>query len=324
MMGLLPGILLALVIGILASVLASVIPLDFMSAAVLAIFLGLLTNHFFNLPESVKPGVKFSAKRLLKGFIILLGASMNLNLIIEIGGQSLILLVFTISTAFITSFLIGKLLKTGSRLSKLFAAGGAICGGTAITALSTVIDAKEEELAYSVSTVFLIDMFLILLVPLTSHTLNISDIAVGFWSGTAINDTSSVVAASFSFSQVAGEIATMVKMTRTLAIIPVILIFSYLSSNDKSQTPSIQSIFPWFIVGFAGLAIINTLGWIPESINGLVSLLRQILMVTALAAIGLKTDIESIKLLGLKPFVHSLIVSIALLVVSLTVINFII
>lgn len=324
MIGLFPGTLLAFIIGILAIVSASVIPLNFISSAVLAIFFGLLINHFIKLPDSFKPGIKFSAKRLLKGFIILLGASMNLNLIVEIGGQSLTLLAFTISTAFITSYLIGKLLNTGSRLSKLFAVGGAICGGTAITALSTVIDAKEQEVAYSVSTVFLIDMFLILLVPFTSQVLSLSDLAVGFWSGTAINDTSSVVAASFSFSQAAGEVATMVKMTRTLAIIPVVFIFSYFSNKSNNQTPSIHSIFPWFIAGFAGLAVINTLGWIPETLSGLLSTFRQLLMVTALAAIGLKTDVESIKLLGFKPFTHSLLVSVAMLVVSLVVINFII
>lgn len=319
----LPGVGLSFAIALVAIAIAELIPVDFVSATVLAIFLGVLFNNLVTLPEQTKPGIQFSAKRLLKGFIILLGASMNLSLILEIGGQSLILLMFTISTAFVSSYVIGKLLNTEDRLTTLFAVGGAICGGSAITAVSPVINAKEREIAYSVSTVFLIDMFLILLIPLLSQLFNFTDLIVGLWSGTAINDTSSVVAASFSFSQGAGEFATMVKMTRTLAIIPVVIIFS-LINNKGMNSQKMKSIFPWFIVGFAGFAIINTLGWIPEALGSVLSTLRTYLMVTALAAIGLKTDISSIRTLGFKPFLHSMIVSVVLIIVSIVVIHFIV
>lgn len=320
---LLPGVVLSFAIALVAIAIAELIPVDFVSATVLAIFLGVLFNNLVTLPEQTKPGIQFSAKRLLKGFIILLGASMNLSLILEIGGQSLILLMFTISTAFVSSYVIGKMLNTEDRLTTLFAVGGAICGGSAITAVSPVINAKEREIAYSLSTVFLIDMFLILLIPLLSQLFNFTDLIVGLWSGTAINDTSSVVASSFSFSHGAGEFATMVKMTRTLAIIPVVIIFS-LINNKGMNSQKMKSIFPWFIVGFAGFAIINTLGWIPEALGSVLSTLRTYLMVTALAAIGLKTDISSIRTLGFKPFLHSMIVSVVLILVSIVVIHFIV
>lgn len=319
---LLPGVGLSFAVALVAITIAELIPVDFISATVLAIFLGVIVNNLITIPEQATPGIQFSAKRLLKGFIILLGASMNLSLIVEIGAQSLILLMFTITTAFMSSYVIGRFLNTEKRLTTLFAVGGAICGGSAITAVSPVINAKEREIAYSVSTVFLIDMFLILLIPLLSQLFNFTDLIVGLWSGTAINDTSSVVAASFSFSQGAGEFATMVKMTRTLAIIPIVIIFSVLN-NKGMDSKKVKSIFPWFIVGFAGFAVINTLGWIPEVLGNILSTLRTYLMVTALAAIGLKTDISSIKILGFKPFIHSMLVSAVVILISITVIQFI-
>lgn len=319
----LPGIGLSLVVAIIAMLIAEVLPFDFISTTVLAIFIGVIIKNVISLPDTLKPGIQFSAKRLLKGFIILLGASMNLSLIFEIGGPTLLLLAFTISTAFLSSYFVGKMINTPNRLTTLFAVGGAICGGSAITAISPVIEAEEKEIAYSVSTVFLIDMVLILVIPILAQLLNLSDLAMGLWSGTAINDTSSVVAASFSFSQVAGEFATMVKMTRTLAIIPVVLFLS-IRNNRGLTSRRIKSIFPWFIVGFAVMALINTLGWIPISINNWLGTIRQYLMVMALGAIGLKTNLQSIKLLGLKPFIHSLIVSICLILVSLVAISIII
>lgn len=320
---LLPGIGLSFVVAFSAMFFAALLPFDFISATVLAIFIGVIINNVVSLPEALKPGIQFSAKRLLKGFIILLGASMNFSLIFDIGGPTLLLLVFTISTAFLSSFFVGKMMNTPNRLKTLFAVGGAICGGSAITAISPVIKAEEKEIAYSVSTVFLVDMVLILVIPILARMLNLSDLAMGLWSGTAINDTSSVVAASFSFSQAAGEFATMVKMTRTLAIIPVVLFFS-VRNHSGVTSRKIKSIFPWFIAGFAALALINTLGWIPSEVNDWLSIIRQYLMVMALGAIGLKTNLQSIKLLGLKPFIHSLIVSICLIIVSLLVISIII
>lgn len=319
-MKLLPGIGLSFVVALIAMFIAEALPFDFISATVLAIFIGVIINNIFSLPDTVKPGIQFSAKRLLKAFIILLGASMNLTLIFEIGGPTLLLLAFTITTAFLSSYLLGRVMNTPNRLTTLFGVGGAICGGSAITAVSPVIQAEEKEIAYSVSTVFLIDMVLILLIPLLANLLNLSDFAMGLWSGTSINDTSSVVAASFSFSQGAGEFATMVKMTRTLAIIPVVLFFS-VRNNKGMSTQKIKSIFPWFIVGFALLAFINTLGWIPSGLNEVLSVIRQYLMVMALGAIGLKTNLQSIRLLGLKPFIHSMLVSTCVILVSLLVIN---
>lgn len=321
-MTILPGIVVSLIVALVAMGIETLLNIDFISATVIAIFLGMIVNTFISLPESTKPGITFSAKRLLKGFIVLLGASMNLTLIVDIGGQTLLLLLFTISTAYLTSWLCQKVFHTETELTTLFAVGTSICGGSAISAVSPVIHAKEKVIAYAVSSVFLIDMFLILIMPLAAQALGLSDLAVGLWSGTAINDTSSVVAASFSFSEAAGQLATMVKMTRTLAIIPTVLFFAN-KHNDTVDSKRIQSIFPWFIVGFLALAVLNTVGLIPSALGEWLDSFRKLLMVTALAGIGLKTDISAIKLLGIKPFIHVLCVSMSVIAVSLLVIQLI-
>lgn len=316
------GLIVTMVIAGLSMGIVALLPVDFVGATVVALFIGMLVGNLWTLPEQVKPGVQFAAKRLLKVFIILLGASMNMALIAEVGVQALILLAFTIGTAFIAGKLLGKFFGTSSELSALLSAGVAICGGSAISALSPVIEAEEEETTYAISTVFLFDMVLIILFPLVGQLLGFSDQIMGFWSGTAINDTSSVVAASFAFSAGAGAIATTVKLTRTLGIIPVVLTYGALQSREGDNwQQTLGRVFPWFIVLFVGLALANTVGWIPEELVGApLNDLRKFLMVTALAGVGLKTDLNTIRTVGAKPFLHALILSVAVIVVAIVVI----
>ncbi|QTJ56482.1 putative sulfate exporter family transporter [Dolosigranulum pigrum] len=315
------GLIVTMIIAGLSMGIVALLPVDFVGATVVALFIGMLVGNLWTLPEQVKPGVQFAAKRLLKVFIILLGASMNMALIAEVGVQALILLAFTIGTAFIAGKLLGKFFGTSSELSALLSAGVAICGGSAISALSPVIEAEEEETTYAISTVFLFDMVLIILFPLVGQLLGFSDQIMGFWSGTAINDTSSVVAASFAFSAGAGAIATTVKLTRTLGIIPVVLTYGALQSREgDSWQQTLGRVFPWFIVLFVGLALANTVGWIPEELGAPLNDLRKFLMVTALAGVGLKTDLNTIRTVGAKPFLHALILSAAVIVIAIVVI----
>ena len=123
--------------------------------------------------------------------------------------------------------------KMDWKLSSLISAGTGICGGTAVATLSQVIDAEDSDVAYAISATFIFDVVMVILFPIMGAALGLSDMAFGLWAGTAVNDTSSVVAAGYAYSDAAGDFATIVKLTRTLSIIPVVLAFSYLNEQLK-------------------------------------------------------------------------------------------
>ena len=161
--------------------------------------------------------------------------------------------------------------------------------------------------------------------------LGMSDIAYGIWAGTSVNDTASVVASGYAFSEIAGDFATMVKLTRTIAIIPTVLVFAYIGTRAKQkelkQTSggkkvNIFKIIPWFIGGFLLMAVINSVGWIPVGVSGAIKTTSKFLMVTALAAIGLNTSITDFKKAGLKPMFYGITIDTLVTLTALVVIYF--
>lgn len=213
------------------------------------------------------------------------------------------------------------------KLSNLISAGTGICGGSAIAAIAPVIEAEDEDIAYAMSATFLFDVLMIVLFPIMGKALGLTDMAYGLWAGTAVNDTSSVVAAGYAFSEAAGDFATMVKLTRTLAIIPTVIVFSLIHAHVKKRdglTPANESlkltqIIPWFILLFIGMAILNSTGIIPVGVSHLLKKISKFLMVCALASIGLNTKFKSMIKTGLNPFLHGFIISLLVVVVALGV-----
>ena len=177
------------------------------------------------------------------------------------------------------------------------------------------------------SATFLFDMAMILLFPIMGKIMGLSDMAYGLWAGTAVNDTSSVVAAGYAFSEGAGDFATMVKLTRTLSIIPTVLVFSVINSrikrkgslNTEYRKVNLWNLFPWFILGFVGLAAINSFGVIPQNISELAKDISKFLMVAALAAIGLNTSFKDLKRSGINPMIHGFIISALVVIVAIFV-----
>ncbi len=330
---LIPGVLLAFLIAILAKGIENILPIDFIGASVIALFGGILFNHFYPIAHSTQDaGVQFVSKRVLKFAIILLGASLNIQTILEVGKISLTVMVFTLFAAFGGGYVLGKALGLDWKLSSLISAGTGICGGSAIAAVSPVIEAEDYQVSYAISTTFIFDMLMIILFPLMGKALGMSNIAYGLWTGTAVNDTSSVVAAGYAFSEGAGDFATMVKLTRTLSIIPTVIIFSMIqlylvrkkSANSEGKTKqsmnlNIQEFFPWFIVGFVAMAMLNSLGLFPEALSVFLKDTSKFLMVVALASIGLKTDLSKMKEAGIQPFVHGFLISVLVVIVALGV-----
>ncbi len=328
----LPGVFFTIVIAFIAQIFEGLLPIHIIGDSVIALFIGMAINNFIKTPSFLKEGIGFTSKKLLRVAIIFLGASLSIGTILTVGKASLIVMFFTLLTCFGGGHFIGKALGLNWKMSNLISAGTGICGGSAIAAIAPVIDADDNDIAFGMSATFIFDMIMILIFPAMGMFLGLSDTAYGLWAGTAVNDTSSVVAAGYAFSEIAGDYATMVKLTRTLSIIPAVLAFSAInmaikkkelknsSLDSQSKTKvNLTEVIPWFILGFLIMALINSAGFIPVEVSIFLKDLSKFLMVMSLAAIGLKTDLKHMKKSGFKPMLHGFIISVLVVIVSITV-----
>ena len=247
---------------------------------------------------------------------------------LSVGRFSLTVMLFTLATCFGLGYLIGKALGLNWKTSSLINAGTGICGGSAIAAIAPVIDATDMDIAYGMSATFLFDMVMIVVFPILGRAMGLSDAAFGLWAGTAVNDTSSVVATGYAFSEAAGDFATMVKLTRTLAIIPSVLVFAAIGVHVKKKEAAAEgaavkvnwrSVFPWFILGFLAMSGLTSLGLIPAALAAALKSVSKFLMVAALAAIGLNTDFKTLCKSGAKPMLHGFIISLLVVLVAIGV-----
>lgn len=328
-----PGVAVSVIIAAVACFIESLLPIHLIGAAVIAMFIGMIINCFLKKNNPLSLGLKFTSKKILKFAIILLGLSLNVTTVLSVGKMSLAVMFFTLLTCFGGGYFIGKALGLNWKLSNLISAGTGICGGSAIAAIAPTIDAEDNDVAYAMSATFLFDMAMIILFPIMGHAMGMSDAAFGLWAGTAVNDTSSVVATGYAFSEGAGDFATMVKLTRTLAIIPTVLVFAFVQMRIKRKEAvasaadsgeiksnfSIIKIFPWFILGFLAMSIIASAFPIPAEAVAITKKISKFLMVCALAAIGLNTSFSSMKKAGIRPMLHGFIISALVVVVALLV-----
>ncbi len=316
----LPGILLATLIAIPAWFIGKAFPV--IGSPVLGILFGMILA-FWKRPEQCNKGIAFTSKKILQYAIIFLGFQMNLFQVFKIGSQTLILMIFTLTATFLTAYFAGKMLKVKGNTKTLIGVGTAICGGSAIAAAAPVIQAEDEEVVHAISTIFLFNVIAAFLFPFLGHLLGMNDQAFGLWAGTAINDTSSVVAAGYSFSSAAGNLAVIVKLTRTLMIVPVTLVLAFCRSGkhlpDDKKGYQISKIFPWFVLGFLVASICNT--FIPFVANWGAYLAQagKFFIVMAMASIGLNTNLVKLIKNGGKPILLGLICWIVLSATSLIV-----
>ena len=313
------GILIALVIAVVAYSLGRIIPM--IGGPVFGITLGILTTSVWKLPVRSRKGIKFSSKYILQLAVVLLGFDMSAVSVIQVGQQSLLVIILTLSAAFLTAFFVGKLLQVNKKLTALIGVGTAICGGSAIAAASSAINAEDQDISYSISTIFLFNVIAVFLFPVVGHLLQLSDTGFGMWAGTAINDTSSVVAAGFSFSNAAGNFATVVKLTRSLMIVPVTLALAYVASreNQGKQNFNFAKVFPWFVLGFLAAAVLNSTGWISTEITSSLALTGKFLIIMAMAAIGLNSSIQAFVKAGPKALLLGAVTWLAVMLSSLSI-----
>lgn len=249
------------------------------------------------------PGARLASKTILQLSIVLLGTTLNMGQVLHATAGSLPVMLGTLALCLAAGAVLGRALRLDGALRTLITVGTGICGASAIAAVSGVIAVEQSELAYAISTIFLFNVAAVVIFPPLGHALALSQHAFGLWAGTAVNDTSSVVAAAFSYGQAAGSEAVIVKLTRTVLIVPIVATLAVweLVARHREGTFAWRSVFPVFIVWFAVAAILNTLGVIPAAWHGGIAAVALFLIIVALSGVGLSCDLAKMRQAGLRP-----------------------
>ncbi|NLL46241.1 MAG: YeiH family putative sulfate export transporter [Clostridiales bacterium] len=318
----LSGIILSAGIAGIAYIISLLLPAGILGGTLIALILGMLLNPLVSRYEVFAPGTNWTSKKILRAGIIIAGITLSFPEVIKAGKYALILMAFTLATSFGIGYLCKKIFKIDWKLASLLSVSTAICGGTAVATLGPTIRAKNRDIAYAISATFIFDIITVIAFPWIGRLLGLSDTGYGLWIGTAVNDTSSVVAAGYAFSDAAGLLATIVKLTRTLFIVPIVLVFSwiYAKKETPSQAPtrvSIGKIFPWFILGFLAVVGIRSTGLVPDTVVAGMSFLSKFFLSMALAAIGLNTSLKEVAGVGIKPMIAGVIIDTSVVFVSL-------
>ena len=346
-----PGLYLVIAVAIVARFTHGLIPWPPISRAIsevfIAVVLGLHVRAFIGFGKRFEPGIKFSLQRILRLGIILLGLRLSLQDVVGTGVSAILLILFCMLLALTLAYLLGGAMHVPRRLAVLIGVGTAICGNSAIIATAPVIEAKDEDVSIAVATITFFGTLAVILYPIIGYLLGMSDHAFGMWAGTAILDTSQVVAAGAAFSARALDVATVVKLVRNTLIAPVILaigIFYARSQNRASDGQAARAnlgkSLPWFVVGFMIMVLVRTVGVAlgifpqdvahPGNLTGAAAFLTamdnisKFAILMALSAIGLGTDMGAVRRTGIKPVLLGFIVAGCMAVISLTLILFVI
>jgi uncharacterized integral membrane protein (TIGR00698 family) len=282
------------------------------------LILGLALGASTRVREWALPGATVAARYALRIGITLLGARLTVGQLLATGGSSIVAIAVTVTSALLLGAWLARRLGLVPPLSALITVGMAICGNSAILALSPIIRAHHRETAYAVSTITIFGLIGVLLLPIAGHFLALSDVTFGTWAGLAVNDTAQVVATGYAYSPPAGDVATVVKLTRNMAILPVLLGATWWAHRQATLTdgapPAASAIamvggaVPWFVVGFVVVAALRSLGLLDArlptgaTLADAASFLAALCILVALAGVGLATDIRALLGVGPRPF----------------------
>lgn len=313
-----PGLALATGIAVVATVIGRFLPV--VGAPVSGVVLGAVIGMVRRPADSLKPGITTASKFVLQLAVVLLGAQLSLAEVARVGVESLPVMLGTLVVCLLAAWGVGRLLGVVGNLRTLIGVGTGICGASAIAAVTPVIGAVSVEVAYAVSTIFLFNVAAVIVFPIVGHALGMSQHAFGLFAGTAVNDTSSVVAAASTYGTQAANFAVVVKLVRTLMIIPIVLGLAWLVGRrssvtvDGAATPParwsfrrVWKLVPWFLTGFVIAAAVNSTGILPGPVHPAISTVAAFLITVALSAIGLSTDIAGFRRAGFRPLVLGLV-----------------
>ncbi len=318
------------------------VSLGLIGAPVLAILFGMaIALKFPSLSgrDGLKDGIRFTSKKVLQGAVVILGFSLNINTVLAVGGKSFPVIVCTISVSLAAAYVMMRLLKVGWKTATLIGVGSSICGGSAIAAAAPVIDARDDEIAKSISVIFLFNVAAALIFPALGYAIGLGTEGFAVFAGTAVNDTSSVTAAAASAENIYGaegilSAAVTVKLTRTLAIIPITLALSlYVARRHRSEGPaggySFRKVFPWFILLFVAASAVTTavtgfgsggfLSLYSDEFIPAAKWLAKFFIAMAMFAIGLNTNLAELVRNGGKPILLGFLCWIAIICTSLAV-----
>ena len=325
-----PGLLLCLCIALPCWLLGKAVPV--VGGPVFAILAGMVLALLFRERGRTQAGVAFTSKKILQYAVILLGFGLNLSEIAQVGLQSLPIILSTITTSLVVAFALHKLLRVPANISTLVGVGSSICGGSAIAATAPVIGADDEEIAQSISVIFLFNVAAALLFPTLGGALGLSNEGFGLFAGTAVNDTSSVTAAAAAWDGMHPgantlDTATIVKLTRTLAIIPITLALALWRTAKARRAGgtgesgfSLKKVFPTFILFFVLASVITTVATAAGVEPGFFAPFKELskfLIIMAMGAIGLNTDLVKLVKSGGKPILMGFCCWVAIAAVSL-------
>jgi uncharacterized integral membrane protein (TIGR00698 family) len=317
---LLAGVLATAALAVVATLGGRLLPV--VGAPVIAIVAGVAYRLVRPVPHAWEPGIAFSAKFVLQAAIVVSGLGLSFVSVVHTGLATLPVTLCTIAVALLCAPFAGRLLRVNGVLRQLIGVGTAICGASAIAAVATVLEPAEEELALSVATIFFYNVAAVLLFPPLGHLMHLTQDAFGVWAGTAINDTSSVVAAGYAYGHQAGAHATIVKLTRATFILPIVGVLAVLRARANAAAGTCvpwSRIVPWFILWFLGAAVVNTLGAVPPGWHAGIADTATFLISMALAAIGLHTNVRELARAGVRPLALGFILWVAVALTSLAV-----
>jgi uncharacterized integral membrane protein (TIGR00698 family) len=267
-------------------------------ALVLAILRGMIVRSTWTPPARCEPGIRFGAKQVLEAAIVLLGASVDLPLLLRAGTPLLVAIVTLVVAGLAAGYGIGRALGLNPRLATLIATGNAICGNSAIAAVAPVIGADKEDVASSIAFTAVLGVIVVLSLPLLIPVLGLSEYQYGALAGMTVYAVPQVIAATFPVGRLAGEVGTLVKLVRVLLLGPVVLFFTLRARKIGEQRLKVGSVLPWFIAGFLVLAAARSLGLIPAEVAGPVREVSRWMTVLAMAALGLGVDVRVLGRVG--------------------------
>jgi uncharacterized integral membrane protein (TIGR00698 family) len=300
-----PGLALALAVAAVATVVGEYVPL--IGSAVPGAVIGAVIAIAVKPGARLAPGVKWASTFVLQCSVVLLGAQLSIAEAARVGLSSLPVMLGTLAVCLGAAWLYGRLLGVPGDLRTLIGVGTGICGGSAIAAVSPVIEAASTDVAYAISTIFLFNIAAVLVFPVLGHALGMSQQSFGLFAGTAVNDTSSVVATATTYGAAATSHAVVVKLVRTLMIIPICLGLATLTARRQRPASSRMSprrvlkLVPWFLIGFVLVAAVNSAGIIPAAAHVPLEHASVFLVSVALSAIGLSTNVAALRKAGTRP-----------------------
>jgi uncharacterized integral membrane protein (TIGR00698 family) len=293
--GIVPGLVAAVAVATAATPLGRLVPV--VGAPVFALGLGAVLGAAAG--DRLRPGASLVGKYVLQAAIVVLGASLSLSRVVHVGFGSLPVMLGSLAVALGVAAAAGRLLEVPPRLRTLVGVGTGICGASAIAAVAGVLGAAEAEVAYAVSTIFAFNVVAVVLFPVLGHVLGLGSHAYALWAGTAVNDTSSVVAAAYAYGHAAGAYAVIVKLTRTTMIVPIVLVLA--ARSARGGAASVRRSIPWFLVLFVGAAALNTSGVVGAHAAHAASTVGVLLITVALAGVGLATRLGDVRRAGVRP-----------------------